>query len=117
MNSSTASPLLPTSLQNMGDALVIQWSDGVAHRLPWTVLRKRCPCASCRTEQEQPPEPAPLLPVIRPEEAAPLRPTSMQPMGHYAYHIAFSDGHASGIYTLDYLRQLGAETAPGAIAS
>ena len=109
MNAS--SPMLPTSLQNAGDALVIQWSDGVTHRLSWSLLRKRCPCASCRTEQEQPPQPAPLLPVIRPEEAAPIRPASMQPMGHYAYHIAFSDGHTSGIYTLDYLRKLGAELA------
>ena len=117
MTSPTTTKALPVSLQNSGDALVIEWSDGVTHRLPWSLLRKRCPCASCRTEQEQPPETAPLLPVIRPEEAAPIRPTSMQPMGHYAYHIAFSDGHTSGIYTLDYLRQLGMESASGADAT
>jgi DUF971 family protein len=27
-------------------------------------------------------------------------------VGQYAYGIAFSDGHSSGIYTLDYLREL-----------
>lgn len=98
---------LPASLQSDGDALVIEWDDGVRHRLPWALLRRRCPCATCRTEREKPPQPASLLPVIRPEEAAPVRPTSMQPMGSYAYHIAFSDGHTSGIFTLDYLRELG----------
>jgi DUF971 family protein len=28
-------------------------------------------------------------------------------VGQYAYSIEFSDGHSSGIYTLDYLRELG----------
>ena len=31
----------------------------------------------------------------------------MQPVGQYAYSIEFSDGHSSGIYTLEYLRELG----------
>jgi DUF971 family protein len=30
----------------------------------------------------------------------------MRPVGQYAYAIEFSDGHGSGIYTLDYLREL-----------
>lgn len=101
----------PLSLTNEGDALVIAWSDGLTHRLPWSLLRKRCPCATCRTESEQPPQPASLLPVIRPEEAGPVRPTGMQPMGHYAYNISFSDGHNTGIYTLEYLRHLGNEAS------
>jgi len=31
----------------------------------------------------------------------------MQPMGNYAYSIAFSDGHDTGIFAFDLLRQLG----------
>jgi len=31
----------------------------------------------------------------------------MKPVGNYAYSIAFSDGHDTGIYTLELLRQLG----------
>ena len=31
----------------------------------------------------------------------------MQPMGNYAYAIAFSDGHDTGIFAFDFLRQLG----------
>jgi len=31
----------------------------------------------------------------------------MRPAGNYAYTIAFSDGHSSGIYSLELLRQLG----------
>jgi DUF971 family protein len=46
------------------------------------------------------------LQVLKPEEIAPLSITGMSPVGQYAYKIAFSDGHDSGIYTLDYLREL-----------
>lgn len=31
----------------------------------------------------------------------------IEPQGHYALKIEFSDGHDSGIYTWDYLRELG----------
>jgi DUF971 family protein len=32
----------------------------------------------------------------------------MRPVGQYAYSIAFTDGHDTGIYTLEYLRELAA---------
>jgi len=38
-----------------------------------------------------------------------VRAAGMQPLGNYAYHIDFSDGHNTGIYSLEYLRQLGDE--------
>jgi DUF971 family protein len=31
----------------------------------------------------------------------------MKPVGNYAYTIAFSDGHDTGIYTFELLRELG----------
>ena len=34
-----------------------------------------------------------------------LAPVSVTPIGHYAYKITWNDGHDSGIYTLDSLRQ------------
>ncbi|MBI1901773.1 MAG: DUF971 domain-containing protein, partial [Planctomycetia bacterium] len=37
----------------------------------------------------------------------PLTIEGMTPVGSYAYSIAFSDGHSTGIYTLESLRQLG----------
>ena len=73
---------------------------------PPRLLRDACPCATCRERRAEPPA-APLLQVLEPEEIAPLSITGMRPVGQYAYAIEFSDGHASGIYTLDYLRELG----------
>ncbi len=34
---------------------------------------------------------------------------SVDPIGHYAVRIHFDDGHDTGIYTWDYLLQLGTE--------
>ena len=36
----------------------------------------------------------------------PLAPVAMAPVGHYAYKIAWNDGHDTGIYTLENLRAL-----------
>jgi DUF971 family protein len=104
----------PRSLKNDGDALVIEWSDGVVHRILWRTLRTACPCATCRVERAKPPQSKPLLAVLKPAEAQPLIPVSMRPIGNYAYAIAFNDGHSSGIYSLDLLRELGAKTAASA---
>jgi DUF971 family protein len=84
----------------------ITWSDGAKGSYSPRLLREACPCATCREQRAQPATPA-LLPVLKPEEVAPLAIAGMKPVGQYAYSIEFSDGHSSGIYTLEYLRELG----------
>ena len=44
-------------------------------------------------------------------EARPLTIAGMQPVGNYAYSIEFSDGHDTGIFTLELLRELGDDVA------
>ncbi|WP_166824323.1 DUF971 domain-containing protein [Thalassoroseus pseudoceratinae] len=102
-------PAPPKSLKNDGDTLVLTWADGATHRLRWETLRRACPCATCRAERVKPPPEKPVLTILKPEETQPIRPVAMQPSGNYAYHISFSDGHNTGIYTLDYLYALGEE--------
>lgn len=105
----------PRSIKADAESLHIEWTDGLTHRLPWRLLRDRCPCATCRDERTKPPEPAAvdsLLPVLSAAEAQPLRVRSMTPLGNYAYGIDFSDGHTTGIYTLEYLRELGEADIP-----
>jgi DUF971 family protein len=91
-------------------SLLIEWSDGRTQQFPLAELRDLCPCASCR-EKRKPAgsQPAALLPVLTPAETLPLGLVSMKPVGNYAYSIAFSDGHDTGIYTFEYLRELGHE--------
>ena len=93
------------------DTLEISWTDGATRRYPVAELRNNCPCATCqekkRGKQGGPAEPVGLLPVITVAETEPLRITHMEPMGRYAYAIHFSDGHDTGLFTLEALRQLG----------
>jgi len=107
----TAMPHTPKSLKNDGDSLVILWQDDREDRLSWKLLRERCPCATCLSERNNPPTPEPTsaLPILSMQEAQPLKPTSMEAMGNYAYSINFNDGHNTGIYSLELLRELGEE--------
>lgn len=98
----------PRSLRATSDELLIEWDDGWKQALSWKRLRENCPCATC-VNQVAAVEPAVAngLPILAPEEVQPLEATAIRPLGNYAYAITFSDGHSSGIYTLEYLRSLG----------
>jgi DUF971 family protein len=107
-------PPQPTQLSLAGDdRLFIEWSDGQKRQYTFRELRDNCPCASCREKRSQPPQPAPApggmigLPVLSAAEARPLKILEMTPVGNYAYAINFSDGHNTGIFTLEFLRELG----------
>lgn len=106
--------LLPTtvSLTEAG-RLRIAWNDGQTREYAIRELRENCPCASCREKRKAPP-PSPMeLPVISAAEARPMQIAKMEPMGRYAYAIHFSDGHDTGLFTLESLRELGeAVSAP-----
>ena len=99
--------IYPTALER-DDAgrLLITWSDGQRRRYSVRGLRDACPCATCREKRSQPADPL-ALPTLSPALAQPLAIAGMQPMGNYAYAIAFSDGHDTGIFAFDFLRQLG----------
>jgi DUF971 family protein len=108
--------IIPTKIERKSDdLLLIEWNDGQSHELRVADLRDRCPCATCRekrTESEkQQASSMELLPVITHAETLPPRILGMKPVGNYAYNIHFGDGHDTGIFTFDFLRQLGGETA------
>lgn len=105
--------VLPTHLELVGeDLLHIAWSDGQTRRYSFTQLRESCPCATCREKKGQQRPAGVLLPVLSPQEARPLKILGMKPVGNYAYAIAFSDGHDTGIYSFELLRSLGAPLTP-----
>lgn len=100
----------PTNLALTPDKrLLIEWSDGLRRVYGVKELRDACPCATCRETHGPKPAPSPLsLTVLSAAEARPLELLGMTPVGNYAYAIAFSDGHDTGIYTFDLLREIGA---------
>lgn len=93
-----------------GTGVEIDWADG--QRSAWTFpfLRNACPCATCHEEREKDgrepgtakPKPQTLLTMYE----APARPVEVTPVGKYALRFKWTDGHESGIYSWDYLRQL-----------
>lgn len=89
------------------EVLEIEWSDGEVLHYPVRHLRENCPCASCREKRTAPPPEPTSLPILSQAETEPLRITKMEPTGRYAYAIHFSDGHDTGLYTLETLRELG----------
>ena len=98
----------PTKLELSGeDRLRIEWSDGARREYRFRDLRDACPCATCREKRNAPPQPSGLLNVLSPAETQPLKIASMRPVGNYAYSIGFSDGHDTGIFTLELLQTLG----------
>ena len=91
----------PTAIRQDGpNQLVIEWQDG--HRSVYEVraLRLACGCAACVDEWTGDQQ---LDPATVPEDVKPLR---IERVGRYAIQIAWSDGHASGIYPFARLREL-----------
>src|SRR5579872_1255115 len=98
------------SLKADREALLARWSDGVCHKIPWRTLRDGCPCATCRKDRSEPKPTSPFN-ILNPEEIGPVRATGMFPIGNYAYQIDFSDGHKTGIFSLELLREIGESQA------
>jgi DUF971 family protein len=81
--------------------LGIDWSDGLRRIYTVDELRSNCPCATCETRRSDPAAPTPQ------QLDADLALASMDPVGSYGYRIRFSDGHDTGIFTIELLRKLG----------
>lgn len=104
----------PVNLQLAGEKVLrIEWSDGELREYSIRELRDRCPCATCREKRLAAPALSTSLPILSAAETRPLRIVGMKPVGNYAYSIEFSDGHDTGIYTLEHLRELGSVVRDG----
>ena len=106
------SQAIPTRLDKTARrTLVIEWSDGLSQELTFRQIRNACPCATCGEKQQGKEEEKATrslneLPILSAAETLPLEIVSMKPVGNYGYNIQFSDGHSTGIYTLDLLRAM-----------
>jgi DUF971 family protein len=82
--------------------LEIEWEDGAHTRYPGAQMRWACPCAECRGEGGS----TGRLDAVAELSEDELRMTEVVLVGQYALQIAFASGHATGIYTFRYLREL-----------
>lgn len=93
-----------------GTGVTIDWKDG--HQSHWSFrwLREACPCATCHEAREhegRAPGVAKAKPVsLLPLYESPVRPLDVEPVGKYALRFRWNDGHESGLYSWDYLRNV-----------
>jgi DUF971 family protein len=83
----------------------IKWDDDTESDIELKYLRDECPCATCKGETI-------LFKTLRPpsitvKNSSMYEVTGIKPVGGYAIQISWKDGHNTGIYTYDYLKNLG----------
>ena len=93
--------LTPTLVKRVSPTRTdVTWNDGHFSSYPSWYLRENCPCANCVDEFSG------VRRIPEGSIAAGLGRVAVDPVGNYALHFEWSDGHSTGIYTFDYLRKL-----------
>jgi DUF971 family protein len=95
----------PTNIQIIGQEVAIVWDDGAESYFPFEKLRAASPSAANIGETDilgnkyggDGPKQFPGIQVL-----------GWDQVGNYAIRFEFSDGHGSGLYSYDYLRNLAA---------
>lgn len=78
----------------------VKWPDGTEDQLTNRDVRAACQCAACVEEYsgEQ---------ILDPDTIPPqIQATSIDTLGNYAVSIAWNDGHSSGIFSWDRLKEI-----------
>jgi DUF971 family protein len=96
----------PLDIQPIGSELAIKWADGSESFIPLETLRRCCPCAGCKGETD-------IMGNVYKNPAQPLTPrafelTRIVTVGGYAIQPVWADGHATGIYSFEYLQRVAA---------
>jgi DUF971 family protein len=85
----------------------VLWDDGQACLYPYSLLRKACPCATCRElRAHQQRAPANPFQVVTTVTTPDVYPAHLSAVGNYALNIEWSDGHRTGIYPWGMLRAI-----------
>ncbi len=89
------------TLHGASRVLAVDFSDGVAVRLPFELLRVFSPSAEVQGH-------GPGQEVLQTGKRD-VTITALEPIGNYGVKPVFSDGHDTGIYTWAYLYELGVD--------
>jgi len=94
----------PADIQQIGDELAIKWEDGGESFVKLEKLRRYCPCAGCKGERD-------IMGNLYKGPEKQLSPNSFQLarislVGGYAVQPVWADGHSTGLFSFDYLRQV-----------
>ena len=90
-------------LHNASKVLEIAFDNGNTYRIPFELMRVYSPSAEVQGH-------GPGQEVLQTGKRH-VGITALDPVGHYGVQPSFSDGHNSGIFSWDYLYNLGAQQA------
>jgi DUF971 family protein len=94
----------PLDIQAIGEELAVKWEDGSESYIPLKRLREHCPCAGCKGEVD-------VMGNLYKNPERPLSPEAfrlvrLETVGGYAIQPVWGDGHASGLFSFDYLKRV-----------
>lgn len=96
--------IFPVQIKRENDILRIKWNDDKTTDITLKKLRDECPCVNCKGESvlfES------YIPIKTPFQAAGFYEIDkIEAVGNYAISIKWKDGHDTGIYSWDILRNL-----------
>lgn len=96
--------LRPTALKRRNEAVMEStWTDGFTSCIMLRDLRDACPCAYCTGEEIMGQQ---VFVGIKTYAQGMNELVSLVPVGNYGVQAAWKDGHDSGIYTWELLRQV-----------
>ena len=92
----------PEKIDRISETILnIKWDNGEQTICHTKTLRQHCPCAICQDAREKT---GPLNIISSDQKHIELK--TWHYVGNYAIAVAWSDGHDTGIYTYEFLRQL-----------
>jgi DUF971 family protein len=99
----------PLDIQPIGNEMAIKWDDGSEDFIPLETLRRHCPCAGCKGETD-------IMGNLYKNPPQPLSPKAFELLrfivvGGYAIQPVWADGHATGIFSFDYLKHVATESS------
>ncbi len=94
----------PTDIQLIGTEVALRWADGHESFISFATLRAASPSAEVKGERD----------IFGhqyggelPKNFVGIEVTGWERIGNYAIRFEFSDGHRTGLYSYELLRQLG----------
>jgi DUF971 family protein len=95
----------PIKIKRESEGVIsITWDDANITKYAPDQLRDKCPCAGCQGETILFKTYEPVAPKIDLPGKYEIK--SIVPIGNYAIQIIWGDGHDTGIFSWDYLRNL-----------
>jgi len=103
----------PKTLKRLGDTgFLVEWKDGHRSEYPFPYLRRMCPCAECSAIRHKGLDVHSLFAPDGDGDYSLIQvsddvlPLDIQLVGRYAVQFQWSDGHSTGIYSFQTLKEM-----------